>query len=253
MSITKIAFIDVMDLLPGELAARLEADAFFADIPVTVVEKGNLKAEMARREALNIAKVDGKRGAAVLVLQIVADDDYPNLTGGPLTLKPAFHVIENVEMNNDERGTKKSARRIARRIINVLKNFGMHGLVKPLSADKPAIEPFSPDDLGKNMVGYQVNMKCLEGAQETINVVQPPVIAAAATATPQFTLTCPTPNAVIYYTLDDSYPSANNDQALPYTDPVDIPAAGVTVRACAYFPDWIASWVIRAEIDVTLS
>ena len=102
-----IRAIDVIDLLPGELAARLQCDPFFADIPVIVVESGNVATELARKQAV-ITEKSGKRGVAVIVLQCLADDTDANVNFGPMILRPAFQVVEQVELNNDPNGTGKS-------------------------------------------------------------------------------------------------------------------------------------------------
>src|SRR5579859_5977585 len=118
---------DILDRLPFELAARLESDPFFVDIPVVVAVKGNVAQEFQRKQAV-IEEKSGKRGVCVVVLQIVADDIYEGLAAGPMKLKPAFQVIENVEMNNDDSGTGKSARKVARHIIKNIKLAGFRGI-----------------------------------------------------------------------------------------------------------------------------
>jgi hypothetical protein len=91
---------NVIDKLPYELRDRLAADDFFAAIPVVVADKGNVKAQIAAKQAVVTSRV-GKRGVAVVVLQIVADDPTNELATGPLLLRAAFQVVENVELNND--------------------------------------------------------------------------------------------------------------------------------------------------------
>ncbi len=137
---SEIATLDIIDRLPYEFKARLEADEFFCDIPVVVAEDGNLKSEMEKRQAVLTTKTT-KRGVAVIVLQVVADDNFPNLRFGPMTLRPAFQVVEQLEFNRDENRTKKSARKVARRIRDVIKGAGLQGLVLDLQADSPCIEP----------------------------------------------------------------------------------------------------------------
>lgn len=235
--------VDIIDRLPYELQARLEEDDFFSDVPVVVAEEGNVEAEMKRRQAVVTAKC-GKRGVAVIVLQVVADDDFPNLAFGPMTLYPSIQVIENLELNRDANGTKKSARKIARRIRDVIKCMGLVGMVKNMQADKPAIEPVNlGEELGKLVRAYQVNFKCLEVSTQDLSFVAIPQFVSMGPAA-QFAITCATPQAAIYYTLDDSFPRPSNGQA--YAAAIDVPAGGLTVRACAYKAGMVASWVNRA-------
>ena len=197
---------------------------------------------------------------AVLVLQIVADDDFPNLGFGPMTLRPAFQVIENVELNRDTNGTHKSARKVARRIRDVVKVCGMQGLVASIQTDKPCIEPVNlGEEMGKLLKGYQVNFKCFEIPDKNMSQVQTPVFRSlmpagtspgSSSAAFQVVIDCATPEATIFYTLDDSYPREGNPQAHVYADPIDVPVSGFILRACGYGAGMIASWVNRAEIVV---
>jgi hypothetical protein len=186
---------------------------------------------------------------AVIVLQILADDDHPNLGLGPMTLKPSFQVVENLELNRDANGTHKSARRVARRIRDVIKVAGMVGLVIDIKTDKPCIEPINlTKELGDLVKAYQINFRCIEQSLEQLSQVQQPQFQA--TSDTQFQITCPTPGATVFYTTDDSYPRNGNPNAKQYAmgEPIDIPDGGVTVRACAYVAGKIASWVNRATI-----
>ena len=244
-----IRTLDIIDRLPLELAARLESDEFFADIPVIVAEEGDLAAELARKVAV-ITEKGGKRGAAVIVLQVVCEDDYPNLQFGPLTLYPSFQVVENVELNRDGQGTGKSARRIARRIRDVIKCYGSIGMIKDLRADKPCIQPVQlGPELGELVRAYQVSFRCLEVSPEVMSQVATPQFAAAPPES--FGITCATEGATIYYTTDDSFPGPANALAGIYFEPQAIPPEGITVRAAAYKAGSVGSWSNRATITVS--
>lgn len=244
---------DIIDKVPGELAARLIADPFFKDISVVVAEKGNIALELERKMAITLEK-EGKRGVAVIVLQLMADDYSNNLQFGPMILKPAFQVVENVEMNNDDNGTKKSARKVARRIRDVIKNCNLLGLVLDMKAGKPCIEPVDMSEIGASLVGYQVNFECLEVSQEDQQQVQMP---AFATSTNAFALASATPGAAIWFTRDDSFPYPGGADVYPgstselYSGPVSLAAGTFVIRACAYLENQIASGVNRATIVAT--
>jgi hypothetical protein len=249
---------DIIDRLPYEIAARIASDPFFVDIPVIVAEAGNVALEMERRQAVTEEK-SGKRGAAVIVLQLVADDPNPNLQLGPMKFYPAIQVIEQVEMNNDDCGTKKSHRKIARRIRDTLKTTGFVGLIADLRPGKPCIEPTDLSEIGALLKGSQVNFECLEIPQEQITVVQPPTYSSDANG--KLLIACATVGAEIWFTTDDSYPypgdadSFPGSTSQPYTGPVTMTSPQTIVRACAYLPtstDAIASWVNRQTIIATI-
>jgi hypothetical protein len=241
--------LDVIDRLPFELQARLESDPFFADIPVVVADKGNVKAELERMQAA-ITEKSGRRGIAVIVLQVVGDDDYPNVTFGPLKLRPAFQVIEHTEWNNDERGTKKSARRVCRRIHQIVKPLALYGIVTQFQADQPAIEPVNLTEVSELLVGMQVNFITHEFDVEQLSQVATPGFSPGGGQT--VAMSCVTPDAAIWYSSDDSFPAPGRPGSTLYTVPVAIPEAGFTLRAAAYKAEtgWIASEVIRATIEV---
>ena len=251
--------LDIIDRLPFELAARLETDPFFADIPVVVAEAGNIQLEMERKSAVTTEK-SGRHGVAVIVLQIVADDPFKNLLFAPMQLNPAFQVVENVELNNDENGTKKSHRKVARRIRDVIKNCVFAGLVQDMKAGSPCIEPVDLSDLGKTIKASQVNFECLEVLGETQTLVAMPQFSRPADGTPQFEIACATADAAIWYTLDDTFPYNGDADTFPgstaqrYTGPISIPAAGFIVRAGAYLdaPGAVASGINRATIKYSL-
>lgn len=250
---------DIIDRLPFDIADRLASDPYFYDIPVVVSEKGSVKAELQRRAALAEEK-SGKRGAGVVVLQLVADDLNPGLQLGPMKFMPSIQVFENVEMNNDDAGTGKSHRQIARRIRDVLKTVGFVGLVVDFRPASPCIVPTDFSDLGDLVKGSTVHFECIETSGESITVVQPPIFAADANG--HLTISCATVGAQIWFTLDDSYPYPGDADAFEgstaklYSGPVTMTQAETIVRACAYLvdeTDSVASWINRQTIISQLS
>lgn len=237
--------LDLIAELPGELQARLEEDDYFVDIPVVVSEDANVLAELQKKQAVVTSKT-GKRGVAVFVLQIIADE--PNTSGNPfayMSLSLAFQVVENLELNRGQGGTLKKARQVARRIRDVIRCTRLEGLVSDFYGDKPCIDPLKLEDMPANIVAYQVNFKCFETPGELPQQVQAPVPAVAGD---QLTFTCATVGATIYYTTDGSYPRAANTAATAYSGPITLPDTGYDLRACAYLTDHIASYVISASV-----
>jgi hypothetical protein len=241
--------LDVIDALPDELKARLEADDFFADIPIIVADAGNVLAEVERKMAVESEKA-GKRGVAVIVLPPLGDDVAPEIRFGPLKLRPAFQVIEHAELNNDEKGTKKSWRRVARKIHLVVKPLALIGLTTEFVADTPCIEPVDfTSELGPMVKGGQVNFVCFEADAEDVDQVAMPLFSDGAGETPTLVMSCGTAGAEIWYTTDDSYPAPGNVGSTLYAAEVAIPVDGFTVRACAYKAGLIASQVNRATVS----
>lgn len=240
--------LEVIDRLPKEIGARLEADEYFIDLPVVVYEELNVESELQFKQAV-LTEKNGKIGAAVVVLQVVADDLHRGIQFGPMTLYPAVQVIEATELNRGPNGTGKSARQIARRVRDVIKCFGATGLVIDMKPDKPCIEPVEmAEKLGRNLKSYGVYFQCLEQTDQVPSQVGKP---ECDLSTGQIVLASPTMGAVIYYTVDGSYPSAANSQARLFSGAVDqslLSAAPTTIRFCAYKAGLIASWVSAATI-----
>lgn len=249
--------IDVIDRLPVDLAARLRADDYFADIPVVIWEEGNIAQVAEARQGVLTTKPGGKRGIAVIVLQVVGDDEQRNIQFGPMTLRPAFQVVELVELNRDPNGTGKSARKVARRIRDVMKNTGIVGLVTDFKPDKPCIAPINlGKDFGTQVKAYQVNFSCLEKFDENLQQVAIPIFTSLAPAQLAVQITCATPGADIWYTTDDSYPVPTTADTLSTAkqyrgDPVQVAVGDTVLRAVAYVSGMIASWPQRATITVS--
>ncbi|MEN6533034.1 MAG: chitobiase/beta-hexosaminidase C-terminal domain-containing protein [Bryobacteraceae bacterium] len=238
---------EIVERLPYELQARAESDPYAVDIPIVVAEEGNVRAMMeARQAALRIKH--GTWGVAVIVLQIDESEYRPNLQFGPMVLHPKFQVIEFVDQNKSETGTKKSDRQVARWLVRLFKGVIIEGYTKSFETEKPAIEPISLAEYGDKARGAQVNFSCLEASSAPGQMVQIPVLKPFAGSAPQVQITCGTVGATIRYTLDGSYPT---NQAAVYAGPIDIPAAGFVVRACGYMDGMEPSSVIRKAISVS--
>jgi hypothetical protein len=252
---------DILDRLPFELAARLQSDPFFDDIPVVVAVKGNVAQEYARVKSV-ITEQSNHRGVAVIVQQIVAEDIYEGLPGGPMKLFPAFQIYENVELNSDDNGTKKSARKVARHIIKNMKLAGFRGLVQGMKCAKPCIHPVDIKELADEVVAEQVNFECQEFSDENFLYCQPPVVAVVPGSNPpQLTLATNTLGAAIWFTTDDSFPfpgtaddGYEGSTSQLYSAPINtLLNTPVVIRAAAYnnAAGFIASSIERFTINIT--
>jgi hypothetical protein len=239
---------DTIDRLPFDLQARLESHPFFADIPVLIAEEGDLELELQRKQAV-LTEKGGKLGVAVVVLQLLADDPYANPVLGPMLLRPAFQVVENKELNRGPSGTGKTARRIAKEIRNVIKPFGVLGFTTDFVPDKPCIEPVDvPKDLRLSV--YQVNFTTYEICP-SMDVVSAPYAERFAAETPQIQLLCPTEGAQIWYSLDESFPGPGRVGSQLYAAPIEIPADGLVISACAYKEGMVASQLYISVVSFT--
>lgn len=243
----------IIDQLPYVFQSRLQADSYFANIPVIVADEGNIKLQVQRRTAAMTSK-GGKRGVAVIVLQLLADDSFASLPLGPMTLSPSFQVVEQVEINRGANGTGVSARQVARRIRDVIKGFVRVGMFVGMRPGSPCIVPVNlKEELGENVRAYQVDFHCLEATSVVPTQVAMPAFVNLEPA-PQVGLICATQGAQIYYTLDESYPWSGNRAAVLYAGPIAVPATGaIVVTACAYLPGVIniASAIIRETVMAT--
>lgn len=224
---SSLAAIDVIDFLPGEIEAIVNSDSFFTDVVVAVAERGNLALELERKQAVITAK-GGKRGVAVIILQLEGDDTSDGVPYSPMELRPSLQIIENVELNHGVNGTGKSARKIARRLRDTFKLHTPMGLVKNFLCDEPFLIPLPLPE--KNLVGYQVNFRCQEDDGETITKAATPTFSRVGDVV---TIATATAGASIYYTTDNSHPWADNPEAALYSAPVNV--AGVnSLRARAF-------------------
>jgi hypothetical protein len=133
------------------------------------------------------------------------------------------------------------ARKVARRVRDVLRMFTPRGLVKNILADDPFLIPLKVTDV-ENCVGYQLNFKCLEDTVEQQLRVATPEISPNSGAAPQsVTITCATAGATIWYTLDGSHPWAENPEAEEYAGgPIEITEASV-LRVRAFKDEYFGS------------
>lgn len=232
--------------VPGELGKRLEADSYFSDIAIVVADDNEVLAELKRKQGVISSKL-GKRGMCVVVLPLEADDNQTNVLFGPMTLSPRFQVIENVALNRDRNGTGKTSLQVARRVKDVIKSTVLEGLTGAMVPDNPCIEAIDlSGEIGPNGKAHQVSFRCLEACVQSAQQVAMPIVAAVEEN--KVGITCATADATIYYTLNDGYPSAE-ENAEVYAAPIDVPEDGLVLRACAYKAGMIGSVVVRKAVQ----
>jgi hypothetical protein len=229
--------------LQADIAARLQADAFFADIAVIDERKADVVGDISK--ALGVLTVKGgKLGVCAVVLSPTADDEMPDAAFGPMEVVITVRVLENVLFNTGATGTGKAALTVARRIHRILKHYRPVGLAQPLRPKNPGItgvaDPLAP-------LAYEVQFSTMESDLGRELKCAMPTISSAGAASPQtVTLATNTGGASIYYTLDGSHPAPGNATAVLYSGPLVVATAKV-LRAGAYLTGYVASDVNRAD------
>ena len=225
-----------------DCAARMEADAFFADIAVLIQRKGVTADEIrASLGALNTK--NGKAGAVVIVRQVRLVPRSAEAPGPEYTREHSFQVIEAPAVNDSELGTGKPAEQICRNVRRLFHYMQF----SPRSA--LAFAGSDPDDLEDGATGYTVKFteRCID---ERAPKVPPPEISIDSTGPVVATLESAVAGAAIYYTTDGSYPAPGNTAATLYAAPATI-AASCTLRAVAYAAGYDASNVSTESITIS--
>lgn len=220
----------LIDDLRDDLAARLASDEVLADLPIVTERAGDILAEVAL--ALGIAEGrPGRRGICLVLLQISARPETPEVPNPPLILQPVVRVLE-VPILND---TGTTALAVSRRVMRVLHHYAPDGLTSCLVADSPAIIGVA-DDIAP--LAYDVSFRCMDDDRSDIGKVSLPTIwpdsgVASADAPLVISLACDTEGAEIRYTLDGSPPYRKNPASNVYDGTVTIQSP-CTLRVAAW-------------------
>ena len=235
---------DIPDVLPEFYAARMASDPYYDDIYVLVVDPGDTENDILKKLATKLG-ADGKAGVAVFILPIDhADDDQKDNPGGPLKMNVIFQVWENRQINKSVNGTGKNGYGVARHTYDLFKHFSVRGVCKLLVPDQPAIQRVVPPaGMEKKLRGWGISFTGREDIAVIIPKVGLPVFNPARGAAANVTITCPTPGAAIYYTLDGTPPDRTK---ILYAGPIAVPAGSTTIYAVAFLADNFPSDTISA-------
>ena len=192
-----------------DCADRLMADPFFAatrmlasgqviSIPVVTENIGDLEAE--------IAKVLGMVGIVALVELDDGQDIYPDVAGPVINdLRVVVEVCEVGITNRGTRtvpaskGTLKSAGAVVRRAMSLLHHH------RPVMCQSPLIcTSFSRARYEDVRVGYKATFKTTLALYADVPQVAKPTCYPV---NGQYVLSCNTPNAQIFYTLNNTVPA----------------------------------------------
>jgi hypothetical protein len=221
--------------LQTDVKARLENDGFFSDLSVLLKRDGVTEHTLKVELGPDGNAKSGKTGACVIIhLPEIAE--HEGETPGPmLVVELPIQVFEAPEINNGSVGTGKSCEQIGLHVINLLHNYAdnKHGWVM-----QPAPRPMQAQDPDRaDWISAIVRMQFHSGLTRTSKCGMP---LPSQDGNNDIVLTCGTPGAAIWYTLDGSYPGPANEEATLYAAPID-PGAATVLRAVAYKDEFIAS------------
>ncbi len=230
-----------------DVAARVAAHPYFADVVVLANEKGILAEDLENTLKVFTAK-GGKTGAAVVVDRPLRQVPKPNVPGPEMTLIVPVTVVEMPLLNRAASGTGKTSEAIVSECMALLHGWRAGGHVSELYCAEDAVTPtVGTDKTIATEVQFRARMRFAPGSR-----VATPVISGDAGAVQ---IGCNTPDASIYYTLDGTWPHAGNAAATLFGitlltedgqiivtqdgDPLNVSqpfavAAGSHVRAAAY-------------------
>lgn len=234
---------DPLRQILDDCAARLQADAYFADIAVLPFLADSTEEEIAKR--LGTAKgQSGKVGACVLVMLPTVAVPSPNLPGPQFQVRQSFTVLEHPEINNGTIGTKKPAGAIAREVVRLFHHAYTGKGVQVWNAGADAIVP---ETSFRKLAGYTITLAAAWG-QESVNRLPTPTLTAADTS---LAIACADPVADVWYTTDGSYPWPGNTAAVRYAGLSIGFTESAVVRAVAYRTGYQASNTATATVTIT--
>ena len=230
--------MSLIETIQREVADQIAADGFFLNIPVLVESLGDSASQIER--ALGPVNTQGgKVGAAVVVTTPTANVSWPEVGGPffdeiPITVLVAVNPVTN---NDPEAGTGASALAICEEVCSMLHQFYPHSANGPIVAERPTITraPNGGDD--EAIIQYLCRFKTLGGIQNVLPQVTTPSVHSASD---EYTLSCATPGAAIFYTTDGSNPNPRTSTL--YTAP--FASSGQSVATRAWLAGYLASEIL---------
>jgi hypothetical protein len=199
---------------------------------------GDFESRLERSLGTKTAGSGGKRGLAVIVLQVEVVQAEKNLPGPPLQLRARVLVIENIRINRS--AAKGTLQKSSQAALNILATLHLAGFgAYSLYADK---DPVSPQTVPEGLQSHMVTLQCLI---HSLGIAEKPRAVSAEMEAGALVLTCPTEASEIRYTTDGSYPASSSNL---YTAPIEDLATGTLVRAAAYVVDQPPSDVLELTI-----
>lgn len=228
--------------LQDDFAAKLLSESLLVNINVVKLRALQLDSVVARHRIWATAR-NGKSGAGILVGIPSLEHPAPNVPGPERRLLLPVSVFEQPSINAlGSTGTGLTAEEIVDYIDALIARLGVEGLGN-IYCDStiPNLETES------GIIRYDMVFVC-QNVRTPIEQVAVPSLAEASLS---ITLTnhASYPDALIYYTLDDSFPGPGNTLAQSGASPLSFTVtSGSVVRWSAYQTGMAGSDVGRATI-----
>lgn len=225
----------MLDLVQAQkdVTATLLSAASLANVAIVSYREKRLANELDYRTTLEAGR-NGKAGVMAVVMLPSADAGEKNVTGPVLDWLFPVIVIELDAVNMEPQGgSLLSAEEVSQRVMDVLH----HEADEKYGTWKVSGKPMAPETQFNfpGCIAYRTTFVLYCGRSEQTRRCAP--VQVDLTTTPgQCALSCATPGAEVYYTLDGSSPgnaSGGNPNSQLYAGPFPV-AAGDTVRAAAY-------------------
>lgn len=247
--------MDLLLQLQNDIEAKLLSEPLLQYNSVAQLRKFVIAQEAQKRLphlTLRPNGPTGKYGCGILVNMPSLRGKDPNITVPVGDWTQTIDVIENPELNFGPQGTQVTCEQTARTIRSLLHQFNIVGL-SILYQDDLVIEPIADaNKLWPNCLAYRVSFQLPTIADAAIPKCVMPNITSDAAG--NVTITPGAAGDTIYYTVDGSFPCANNlttatppGTAVLYTGPFQA-ASGTIVRATGYATGFAGSDVNSATV-----
>jgi chitobiase/beta-hexosaminidase-like protein len=225
-----------------DVAARLEASAYFEDVPVLVFRPRAALTAAEIQDQINmvlgaLTTQNGKAGLCVTVMMPGLSTKEQELPGPYLHLKCVVRVQENVMVNMGSNGTMIACEDAAIAVAQILHLWtpgGTAGIVRVAEEAISAGEAFEGNVTYDVMIESEVDLPCLEKTAQ-------PFIASSGDLV---SIGCADSAAAIYYTTDGTAPWAGNESypstGVLYEGSFTV-GSGTLVRAAAFNPAKLGS------------
>lgn len=230
----------VLKAIQQMVADRLNADAYFVGPPAIPVITENIgDIETAIQQAI------AQLGVCAIVVTPTANAAFPNC------FKPYFNdikivvrIVENVILNRGPSGIQKPASDVAEVVAALLHQYEPVGISESIFLETPSITIAPTGGVGR-LLSYDVRLRTAGGFDMAVNKAATPIITYPGGF---LVLSCATPGAGVFYTLDGSGPTPGNPGVHVWNGSGVGVTTGQKVRAQA----WLAGLLVSAEATSTV-
>ena len=222
------------------LLAKLLSEPLL-DAVAIVSFRQQVTTEIAKRVAPHLAGRNGKVGSGILInlpSASPADDDLP---GAQMTADLALDLLNKDDL---ALGLSNGSQLTAEEIVAIVWLLLHQWLNQATGAGNWFVSGFDPVEDQKGAYGYRLILTVRFANDQPAKCENVITALNAGLAT----LTCGTPGAAIYYTLDGTFPGPGNPAAVHYTAPFAV-SSGQTLLTAAYAANTIGSDVWATEIE----